>query len=304
MSPRRHAVFHNLAIFFFVAAAALSIPSGAAGQDVPPEESPAAEEPPADPAPTPTPAKPGAPARVWAALRDEAVRYGRDSVALVKRPLTWKKPQWEKAGGAILVIGGLMLVDKDIDRAAQRNRSHFTNSVSSTTTSLGGYNGFTASFAMLGAGLIFNHENLRDTGREAIEAGLMAYVLHSVLNRGFGRERPYESNGQTVFVIGSSHDSFPSGHATEAFAVASVVATRSKGWEIPALAYGAATIVAMDRVNGHVHFASDVVAGAILGTAVGRFIVRKHLDEKAGVLSKADLDIVPIRNGLAAKLRF
>src|SRR5262249_54316253 len=149
------------------AAAALSLASGATAQEVP------AEEPTEDPPPTPPPAKPGVPARVWEALKNEAVRYGRDSVALVKRPLTWKKPQWEKAGGAVLVIGGLMLVDKDIDRAAQRNRSHFTDRVAGATTSLGGQYGMTASFTMLGAGLLFNHENLRDTGREAVEAAVI-----------------------------------------------------------------------------------------------------------------------------------
>jgi membrane-associated phospholipid phosphatase len=66
------------------------------------------------------------------------------------------------------------------------------------------------------------------------------------------------------------------------------VAARSKGWPISVLAYTAATIVAIDRVNSRVHFTSDVVAGAFIGTAIGRFLVKRHNDEKAGVLSKAD----------------
>ncbi len=109
--------------------------------------------------------------------------------------------------------------------------------------------------------------------------------------------------GRTVFVPGSSHDSFPSGHTTEAFAVASVIATRSKGWPIPVIAYAAAALVAMDRINTRDHFASDVVAGAFLGTTVGRFLVKRHGDEKAGVLSKAEFEIIPIRHGLAARLK-
>jgi hypothetical protein len=44
--------------------------------------------------------------------------------------------------------------------------------------------------------------------------------------------------------------------------------------------YTAATIVAMDRVNSRVHFTSDVVAGAFVGTAIGRFLVKRHNDEK------------------------
>jgi PAP2 superfamily len=252
----------------------------------------------------PPPAEPSLGARVATALKDEAKRYGRDSVALVKAPLSWKTNDWEKAGGAVIILGGLMLADQDIDRAAQRQRSSFTDHVSSWTSPLGSGYGFAISGGLFGAGLLLHHENLRDTGREAIEAGVLAFVLDQfVLKRAFGRERIVDSGGRTVFVPGSSHDSFPSGHTTEAFAVASVIATRSKGWEIPVIAYAAAALVGMDRINTRDHFASDVVAGAFLGTTVGRFLVRRHGDEKAGVLSKADLEIIPIRHGLAARLR-
>ena len=240
---------------------------------------------------------------VATALKEEAKRYGRDSVALVKAPFSWKTKQWEKAAGAVLIVGGLMFADKDIDKAAQKQRSSTTDHISSATAPLGSGYGFAISGGLLGIGLAFDHENLRDTGREAIEAGVLAIAVDQVLKRAFGRERIQDSHGRTVFVPGSSHDSFPSGHTTEAFAVASVIATRSKGWPIPVIAYAAAALVAMDRINTRDHFASDVVAGAFLGTTVGRFLVKRHGDEKAGVLSKAEFEIVPIRHGLAARLK-
>jgi hypothetical protein len=56
--------------------------------------------------------------------------------------------------------------------------------------------------------------------------------------------------------------------------------------------------------NSRGHFTSDVVAGAFIGTAISRFLVKRHNDEKAGVLSKTHLDVVPIRRGVAARLRF
>jgi len=286
-------------LFVLVLLLALTSAFPAAGQQADRAEDPAA------PAEEPPSAKPGVAARAWKAVREEARRYGRDSAALLRAPLHWQKNDWEKAGGAVLILGGLMLADRSIDNAAQRQRSHFTDRVAGATTALGGQYGVHASTALLGLGLIFHHENMRDTGREALEAGLFAHVLNNYgLKRAFGRERPFESDGRTVFVPFSSHDSFPSGHATEAFAVASVVAARSKGWPIPVLAYTAATIVAIDRVNSRVHFTSDVVAGAFIGTAIGRFLVKRHNDEKAGVLSKANLEVVPIRRGLAARLRF
>ena len=251
----------------------------------------------------PPAAEPGARTSVGTALKDEVKRYGRDSVAIFKAPLAWGTKDWEKAAGAVVIVGGLMLADRDIDKAAQKQRSSFTNHISSWTAPLGSGYGFAISGGLLATGLVFHHENLRDTGREAIEAGLLAIAIDQVMKRAFGRERIADSGGRTVFVPGSSHDSFPSGHTTEAFAVASVIATRSKGWEIPVIAYAAAALVAMDRINTRDHFASDVVAGAFLGTTIGRFIVKHHGDEKAGVLSKAEFEIIPIRHGLAARLK-
>ncbi len=295
---------HRSLLFVLVLLLTLTAAFPAGGQQADGQPADLAEDP-AAPAEEPPPTKPGVAARAWKAVREEARRYGRDSVALLRAPLHWQKNDWEKAGGAVLILGGLMLADRSIDNAAQRERSHFTDRVAGATTALGGQYGVHASTALLGLGLIFNHENMRDTGREALEAGLFGHILDNyVLKRAFGRERPFESDGRTVFVPFSSHDSFPSGHATEAFAVASVVAARSKGWPISVLAYTAATVVAIDRVNTRVHFTSDVVAGAFIGTAIGRFLVKRHNDEKAGVLSKPDLEVVPIRRGLAARLRF
>jgi PAP2 superfamily len=291
-------------------ALSLFVSAGLAAQEeatTPQEECPAIDlpespDPSADQVATP---RPSLASRVSAAFVREARRYRSDSVALIKAPLTWDKGDWEKLAGGAIIVGGLMFADRSIDSAAQRNRSHATNSIASASTPLGSQYGFELSGTLWIAGTLLNHENMRETGRDAVEAGVLAYVLNTgLLKRLFGRERPRDSGGRTVFVPGSSHDSFPSGHTTEAFAVASVIAARSKSWPIPVIAYSLASLVAFDRINTRDHFASDVVAGAFLGTAVGHFLVHRHGEQEKGVLSKATLEIVPIRHGLAAQIGF
>ncbi len=72
----------------------------------------------------------------------------------------------------------------------------------------------------------------------------------------------------------SNPGSFPSGHATSAFAVAAVFSARygRRRW-VPWMAYGLATFVALSRIPDQAHFPSDVFAGAALGYAVSRFVV-------------------------------
>jgi membrane-associated phospholipid phosphatase len=73
-----------------------------------------------------------------------------------------------------------------------------------------------------------------------------------------GRERPDQS----------SSDSFPSGHASQTFASATVLG-RHLGPYAAAPAFGAAAYVAMSRVNQNRHYLSDVLFGCGLGVAVG-----------------------------------
>jgi hypothetical protein len=53
-------------------------------------------------------------------------------------------------------------------------------------------------------------------------------------------------------------------------------------------------------MNDRAHFASDVVAGAVIGTAIGRSIVSRHIGQNA-----ASFDLVPIpsRGGIGIGLR-
>lgn len=66
--------------------------------------------------------------------------------------------------------------------------------------------------------------------------------------------------------------SFPSGHATGAFSVATVVAMRyhRHRW-VPWAVYGFATAVSLSRVTTLAHFPSDVFLGAALGYTIARY---------------------------------
>ena len=69
--------------------------------------------------------------------------------------------------------------------------------------------------------------------------------------------------------------SFPSGHATTAFAVASVI-ERHFGYRLSVPMLAVATYVGTSRLHDNRHFLSDVVFGAALGTATGWTVVGRH----------------------------
>lgn len=70
---------------------------------------------------------------------------------------------------------------------------------------------------------------------------------------------------------------FPSGHATAAFAIATVFAHRYRKhrW-VPWVAYGAASVISFSRVTNQAHFPSDVFLGAALGFTISEFAVLRR----------------------------
>ncbi|RMF10379.1 MAG: phosphatase PAP2 family protein [Candidatus Neomarinimicrobiota bacterium] len=131
------------------------------------------------------------------------------------------------------------------------------------------YGGYWAQWFLLGGLLLDNRHQLRDrTTHLKLEAAGMAFAANGVvtwaIKLGVNRTRP---NG--------GHHSFPSGHTSNAFAIAAV-ADETWGHGIGAVAYGMAGVVGLSRIHDNKHYLSDVVAGATLGTLIGRAFVRSY----------------------------
>jgi membrane-associated phospholipid phosphatase len=97
-----------------------------------------------------------------------------------------------------------------------------------------------------------------------------------------GRDRPNEpedkgrpNSGDLNGPRSKKDGSFPSGHTAGAFSVASVVAAEYRDTPgVGAAFYAAASLTALARVNDNEHWATDVVAGAALGTGIGMLVYR------------------------------
>ena len=83
-----------------------------------------------------------------------------------------------------------------------------------------------------------------------------------------GRIRPFAVNTAVELLVKAPLDaSFPSGHTAASFAAVFALKTAGSPLWKPALA--AAVVIAFSRLYLYVHWPSDVLAGALLGAAVG-----------------------------------
>jgi hypothetical protein len=212
----------------------------------------------------------------------EAVRYVRDAKSLAAAPLHWDRKEWTRFGEGSAAVLALYATDRQTSDYVQRHRSSSTDQFAKTLTPFGGHRALQASVLMIAAGAGIHDPTLRDAGRDSFESELLAAgVITPLLKLAFGRARPIQNEGSHSFhPLNKNFESFPSGHATNAFAFATAVAGHYDGWVVPTIVYTIASGVAVSRVNDHVHFPSDVLAGALIGRAVGKGILARHTGTK------------------------
>jgi hypothetical protein len=131
------------------------------------------------------------------------------------------------------------------------------------------------------AGRLWNNDRLTAASGDLIEAQLVSGAVTQATKFIVRRTRP---DGEAR--------SFPSGHASAAFATATVL-HRHYGRIASIPAYAIAVYTSASRLQANSHFASDVIAGAALGIAVGRtatFNVGAH---------RVHLAPAPLSGGLA-----
>jgi hypothetical protein len=181
----------------------------------------------------------------------ELKRYGRDAKGMALAPAHWDRGRWIRFGEGTAAVAALYAADRTLYRDVQNARSSFTNDVAKAVTPFGGRRAENVSLLLIGAGAGLHDDNLRDAGRDSLEAELIAGgIVTPLLKRAFGRARPSQEEGASSFTpFSSAHESFPSGHATNAFAFATAIAAHYDRPYVPTLMYTLATAVAFSRVN-------------------------------------------------------
>jgi membrane-associated phospholipid phosphatase len=200
-------------------------------------------------------------------------RVGRDFVRMVARPLEFDTADLTRFAVGAGAVGVVAVFDTRIRTSVQAHRSAGSSSFANTIRPLGTWGGLAAMGVAWVAGAVFEKPELAATGADGIEASLFsAGFVTPVLKELVGRPRPGSGNGAGDVEPVSRNASFPSGEATEAFTVAAVIAAHTESAVLRGVVWGLAGLVGWERVTLDAHWASDVVAGALIGTAVGTWV--------------------------------
>lgn len=127
-----------------------------------------------------------------------------------------------------------------------------------------------------------------------LEATAITSLVTRVLKLGTARQRPYAH--YTGPIDEDDNLSFPSGHTSTSFAVAISAAcvARMRGYRSEPYLWIGGTLLAATagylRIAADRHYLTDVLSGAVLGTAAGLTVP---------LLMKREVSVVPARDGIA-----
>jgi membrane-associated phospholipid phosphatase len=147
---------------------------------------------------------------------------------------------------------------------------------------------------------------IADDGVTIAEAAIITGLVNEATKFAVGRQRPFVHYATAPRTAGHDDNvSFYSGHTALAFAVATAsgtVASR-RGYKLAPVVWGVGLTLAGTtgylRIAADKHYLSDVVVGAVLGSAAGVFLPRWLHDHRG-----REIAVVPTPGGIAVLGQF
>jgi membrane-associated phospholipid phosphatase len=136
-----------------------------------------------------------------------------------------------------------------------------------------------------GVGKLAHSSAIADVSLHTAESVVLTSVVSQIIRGPLGRARPsVDPNDQYHFQLGKGfthfdNRAFPSLHSATAFAAASALVGEiherrpDASWVVAPVAYGVALVPGLTRMYLNQHWASDVAAGAFVGTLLGARVV-------------------------------
>ncbi len=173
----------------------------------------------------------------------------------------------------------------DIDLLKKINHSYTVNGGKVMTFITNSDNPVTFSIpvGLFATGLITKNKEMQVNGLEHLSSTAVSGILTAALKFAINRDRPFVTypNDIKKYTKAGSY-SFPSGHTSQAFATATSISLLYPKWYIIAPAYLWASGVGYSRMYLGVHYPSDVLAGAVIGSAssIGAHYLFKYIKKK------------------------
>jgi membrane-associated phospholipid phosphatase len=115
-------------------------------------------------------------------------------------------------------------------------------------------------------GLIEKNKTLKENALFITESIVVSSLATWTMKRVVKRDRPAVHDPSFIAVMNERSYSFPSGHTSEAFSMATSLSMKYRQWYVVVPAFAYAGLAGYSRLYLGVHYPTDVLAGALVGS--------------------------------------
>jgi hypothetical protein len=224
--------------------------------------------------------------------RDYFNGYVMDTKSILTSPARWSQSDWWEASLVTGIAVGLYTQDDKIQTWVRKHETPTTQNMADDVKKLGALS-IPILMGLGGYGYVYSDDKAKTTFLLSTESFIITGAFVQVLKFSTGRHRPYTEDPHDTwsgFSTKGENHSFPSGDASSAFAVATVVASEYDNMIVPPLVYGLSTLIALERVHNNDHWSSDVFIGSAIGYFTGKAVIASHSKQ-------SNLSFMPLIDG-------
>ena len=172
----------------------------------------------------------------------------------------------------VLFIGLLPLLsvaqnaDIELLKTINQNRNRDFDPFFRAVTHTAGPVAFITPLLLLGVGLFQKNKRLKQKALFLVASVATAVIITTTLKYVINRPRPFETYSFIEKVTSGGSPSFPSGHTTDAFVIATALSIAFPRWYIMISSFIWATAIAYSRMGLGVHYPMDVLVGILIGS--------------------------------------
>lgn len=168
-------------------------------------------------------------------------------------------------------------VDIELLKHINLNRNKDFDGFFRALTHTAGPVAFSLPLLLLGFSFVKKLKSLKQKSFYLIFSVLTAVIITTFLKHTINRPRPFETYSFIEKVTSGGSPSFPSGHTTDAFVIASALSIAFPRWYVIVPSFLWATAIAYSRMDLGVHYPVDVLFGILIGSgsAILWYFIRK-----------------------------
>jgi membrane-associated phospholipid phosphatase len=168
-------------------------------------------------------------------------------------------------------------IDIDILRNINLNRNTHLDGFLKHVSNSAGPVAFGLPVIMFGLSYLMKDTLTRKRSLYIGSSVLTAVVITNILKYSIDRTRPFDTYSFIEKMTSGGSPSFPSGHTSDAFSLATALSIVYPKWYVVVPAYAWAVTVGYSRMALGVHYPGDVLAGALIGAGSAYLCFRGQL---------------------------